>query len=105
MLVVSIVILAVASIFAPTTIQTYYASLYQNDTVSSIRAQSVYSSIENISLAIGPIVFSYILANDISVGMKIFAATMTGCVFLFAIVSGFSSIKKNKMAESVSKLG
>jgi predicted MFS family arabinose efflux permease len=100
MLIITIIILAVANIFALTNIQTYYASLYQNNAVSSIRAQSVYSSIENISLAIGPIVFSYILAYDISLGMKIFAVVMTGCVFLFAITSGFSSRGRNKPASA-----
>ncbi|MDR1216195.1 MAG: MFS transporter [Treponema sp.] len=96
MLIVTIVILAIVNIFAFTNIQTYYASLYQNAAVSPIKAQSVYSSIENISIAIGPIVFSYILAYDISLGMKVFAAVMAGCVLLFAITSMFSSHGKNK---------
>ncbi|MDR0644160.1 MAG: hypothetical protein LBG05_04490, partial [Treponema sp.] len=97
MLVVTIVILAIVNIFALTNIQTYYASLYQNAAVSSIKAQSVYSSIENISIAVGPVVFSYILANEIGLGMKLFAAAMAGCVFLFAAVSGFSTIRKRQL--------
>jgi predicted MFS family arabinose efflux permease len=105
MLILSIIILAVASIFAPTNIQTYYASLYQNAAVSSIRAQSVYSSIENISLAVGPVVFSYILANNIGAGMKIFAAATAGCAFLFAAVARFSSVRKKKTVEPVSEPG
>jgi predicted MFS family arabinose efflux permease len=92
MLIAAIIILAVANIFALTNIQTYYASLYQNNAVSSIKAQSVYSSIENLSLAIGPIAFSYILANGLSFGMKLFAAVMIGCVVLFAAASGFSAL-------------
>jgi predicted MFS family arabinose efflux permease len=101
MLVVTIVILAIVNIFALTNIQTYYASLYQNAAVSSIKAQSVYSSLENISIAVGPVVFSYILANEISAGMKVFAAAMVGCVFLFAAVSGFSAMRKKKTADSL----
>jgi predicted MFS family arabinose efflux permease len=93
-LIVTIIILAVVNIFALTNIQTYYASLYQNNAVSSIRAQSVYSSVENISIAVGPIVFSYILANGIGLGMKLFAAVLVGCVVLFAAVSGFSTMRK-----------
>jgi predicted MFS family arabinose efflux permease len=92
LLITAIIILAVANIFAFTNIQTYYAFLYQNSAVSSIKAQSVYSTIENISLAVGPIVFSYILTNNISLGMKLFAAVMIGCVALFAAASGFSAL-------------
>ncbi|MDR0785965.1 MAG: MFS transporter [Treponema sp.] len=99
-LIVTIIILAVVNIFALTNIQTYYASLYQNNPVSSIRAQSVYSSVENIALAVGPIVFSYILANGIGLGMKLFAAVLVGCVVLFALAHGFDAVRARRAPDT-----
>jgi hypothetical protein len=37
--------------------------------------------------------------------MKIFAAAMAGCAFLFAAVSRFSSMRKKKTVEPVSEPG
>jgi predicted MFS family arabinose efflux permease len=94
MLVITIVLLAVANIFALTNIQTYFTTLYQGKKVASIAALSAYSAVENISMAIGPVVFSYILAGNIAVGMKIFACVMTACLVLFVIISGFAGKRK-----------
>jgi uncharacterized membrane protein YphA (DoxX/SURF4 family) len=62
-LVFVIVLLAIANIFAITNPQTYYATLYQKTRTSSVKALSAYSAVENFSMAIGPVVFSYILAG------------------------------------------
>jgi predicted MFS family arabinose efflux permease len=92
-LIAAIVIMAIVNIFALTNIQTYYTTLYRDTRVSSMRAMSVYSAVENISLAIGPVVFSYILSYNIASGMKIFAAASLGCAVLFILIS---SVGKNK---------
>jgi predicted MFS family arabinose efflux permease len=86
MLIAVIIILAVANIFALTNIQTYYATLYQNRNVSSMKALSLYSAVENISMAIGPMVFSYILANNISSGIRLFAVVSASGLVLFLLI-------------------
>jgi predicted MFS family arabinose efflux permease len=86
-LIAVIAILAIANIFAITNIQTYYASLYQNRGVSSMKALSLYSAVENISMAIGPVVFSYILANNISSSIKLFALVSASGLALFLLIS------------------
>jgi predicted MFS family arabinose efflux permease len=91
MLIAVVVLLAVANVFALTNIQTYFATLYQARNVSSMQALSVYSEVENISMAVGPVVFSYILASNIAGGMRIFAIALVVCLLifmLFTIVSG-----------------
>jgi predicted MFS family arabinose efflux permease len=90
MLIVAVVLLSIANIFSLTNIQTYYASLYQEDDISSMKALSVYSAVENISMGIGPVVFSYIMANNAVLGMKLFAAVLLACLILFMLVSTFS---------------
>jgi predicted MFS family arabinose efflux permease len=87
MLIIAVTVLAIANIFALTNIQTYYATLYQGTHVSSMKALSAYSSVENIAMAIGPVVFSYILANDIAEGMKLFAYASLGCLALFLFLA------------------
>ncbi|MDR2049733.1 MAG: MFS transporter [Treponema sp.] len=94
MLVVVVTILAIANIFALTNIQTYYATLYQDTPVSSMKALSVYSAVENISMAIGPVIFSYILAGNIGASMKIFALALAVCLIVFLVVSALFG-KKN----------
>ncbi|MDR1218489.1 MAG: MFS transporter [Treponema sp.] len=89
MLIVVIVILAIANIFVLTNIQTYYATLYQGETVSSMKALSVYSAVENLSMAIGPVIFSYMLDN-VAVGMKLLAGALAACIAVFVIASGVS---------------
>ncbi|MCL1812535.1 MAG: MFS transporter [Treponema sp.] len=90
MLIVTIILLAIVNIFASTNIQTYYTLLYQDGGIPSVKALGSYSVIENLSMAIGPIIFSYILANDISTGMTMLAATMLGCIIVFTVVSRLS---------------
>ncbi|GHV25305.1 hypothetical protein AGMMS4952_02740 [Spirochaetia bacterium] len=99
MLVVAIVLIAVSNIFALTNIQTLFTTLYQGRRVSSIKAQSTYSAVENISMAIGPVVFSYILSKDISVGMKLFAAAMVASLIIFFVV--FTIFGKKKAADAI----
>jgi predicted MFS family arabinose efflux permease len=89
MLITVVVLLSIANIFALTNIQTYYAALYQNTRVSSMKALSFYSAVENISMAIGPLVFSYILSNDIVSGMRLFVAVSLFCLILYLVVSAF----------------
>ncbi|MDR1507421.1 MAG: MFS transporter [Treponema sp.] len=84
-----IVIMAIVNIFALTNIQTYYATLYQNTGISSVGAMSIYSATENISMAAGPLIFSYIISNSITGGMRIFAAVSLGCLVLFVLISSF----------------
>ncbi|MDR0402705.1 MAG: MFS transporter [Treponema sp.] len=96
-LIFSIVLLAIANIFALTNIQTYYATLYRNSRTSSVKALSAYSAVENLSMAIGPVVFSYILAGtDLVMGLRIFAAALLGCLLLFLLVSLFFETEKEK---------
>lgn len=87
MLIIAIVIIAIANIFTLTNIQTYYAVLYNNTTVSSMKALSIYSAVENISMAIGPVVFSFIVANSIDQGIKIFATVLLVCLVAFILIS------------------
>ncbi|MCL1927491.1 MAG: MFS transporter [Treponema sp.] len=94
MLIVTIILLAIVNIFASTNIQTYFTLLYQDRGIPSVKALSAYSVTENLSMAIGPIVFSYILANNIGEGMKILSAVMLGCIIVFAVVSKLSNIKR-----------
>jgi predicted MFS family arabinose efflux permease len=87
MLVIVIFILAVINIFSITTIQTYYATLYQNTGISSSKALGVYSAVENASMAAGPIVFSYIASYHIALRMRILAGVLLGSLFLFTLFS------------------
>jgi DHA1 family multidrug resistance protein-like MFS transporter len=96
-LVFMIVLLAIANIFASTNLQTYYATLYQKTRTSSVKALSAYSAVENISMAIGPVVFSYILAGkNHAMGLRLFAAALLGCLLLFLIVSLFAEKKRKE---------
>jgi len=94
MLIVTIIILAIVNIFALTNIQTYFTLLFQASRIHSVRALGALSVVENASMAIGPIVFSYILANNIGTGMKILSAIMLGCTMVFLTVS-LISVKWN----------
>ncbi|MDR2509217.1 MAG: hypothetical protein LBC77_01075, partial [Spirochaetaceae bacterium] len=59
------------------------------------KALSVYSAIENISMAVGPVIFSYIIAgNKLSTSLRIFTAVLIVCLVLFLIVSRKSGTKK-----------
>jgi predicted MFS family arabinose efflux permease len=96
-LVFVIVLLAIANIFAITNLQTYYATLYQKTRTSSVKALSAYSAVENLSMAIGPVVFSYILAGkNLATGLRFFAAALLGCLLLFLVISLFVEKKKEK---------
>jgi predicted MFS family arabinose efflux permease len=99
MLIAVVLVLAVSNIFALTNIQTYYATLYQDKPVSSMKALSIYSAVENLSVMFGPIIFSYILTADIGKGMKLFAAAMFACLAFFVIISSFARKKKAVAAE------
>jgi DHA1 family putative efflux transporter-like MFS transporter len=95
MLVLAVGLLAVTNIFALTTMQTYYATLYQKTRLSSVKALSVYSAVENIAMAAGPVIFSYILAGkNLAATLRIFAAALLGCLVVFLLVSGISGKKK-----------
>jgi predicted MFS family arabinose efflux permease len=89
MLVLTIGMLAVAGIFGMTNMQTYYAALYKEDgAVSPAAALSMYSVIENLGLALGPLVFSYIAsAQSISRGMQLFSLSAVGCLLGFMVLS------------------
>jgi uncharacterized membrane protein SpoIIM required for sporulation len=80
MLIAAVSIIAIANIFALTNIQTYYATLYQGKAISPMNAMSVYAAVENISLAIGPVIFSYILANNSAAGMQLFSLGLVVCL-------------------------
>ena len=103
MLIVTIVLLAIVNIFAATNIQTYFSLLYQKERISSIKALGVYSVIENIAMAAGPIVFSYILAINIASGIRIMAITMLGLTVVFALVSKFSIKWNNETLEKITE--
>jgi predicted MFS family arabinose efflux permease len=96
MLIVTVSILAIANIFTLTNIQTYFATLYHDTNVPSMQALSIYSAVENISMAIGPLVFSYVLANNIVFNMRLFAVALLICLVLFFVISGFSGGRKTK---------
>jgi predicted MFS family arabinose efflux permease len=97
MLVGVITILAVVNIFALTNIQTYYTTLYQKTRLSSSKALGVYSAVENLSMAIGPVVFSYILAGkSLAMGLRLSVAVLLGCLLLFLVISLFFEKKKEK---------
>jgi predicted MFS family arabinose efflux permease len=94
-LVLVVGLLAIVNIFALTTMQTYYATLYQKTRLSSVKALSAYSAMENMSMAVGPVIFSYILAgNSLITSLRIFAAALLGSLVVFLLVSGISGNKK-----------
>jgi predicted MFS family arabinose efflux permease len=99
MLIAVTVLLAIANIFVLTNIQTYYTTLYQNSAVSSMRALSIYSAVENLSMMFGPIFFSYILVSDIAGGMKIFATALIVCLVLFMVFSAIFGKKKQSASK------
>ena len=103
MLIVTIILIAVVNIFASTNIQTYFSLLYQQSGISSVKALGAYQIVENIAMAAGPIVFSYILVNDISTGMKMLALVILGCAIIFAVVSLFSVKWNNKTLDKITK--
>jgi hypothetical protein len=95
MLVVTIGLIAIANIFTTTNIQTYYATLYKDDIqVSSTEALSIYAMVENLGLTIGPLIFSSIVANTISKGMKLFSLSVLVCLGIFMFFSSVPKIKK-----------
>jgi predicted MFS family arabinose efflux permease len=87
MLVIVICILAVINIFSLTNIQTYYATLYQNAGISSSKALGVYSAVENASMALGPVVFSYIASENIAPRMRVLAVVLLGSLLFFTLFS------------------
>ncbi|MDR2418725.1 MAG: MFS transporter [Treponema sp.] len=100
-LVVVIFILAIVNIFALTNIQTYYATLYQNAGISSSKALGVYSAVENASMAAGPVVFSYIVSENIALRMRILAGVLLGGLFLFTLFSGICGGKATSNRSSI----
>ncbi|GMO41928.1 MAG: hypothetical protein Ta2F_17940 [Termitinemataceae bacterium] len=87
MLITTILIMAVANIFALTYIQTYYAGLFRYAKVSSTKALSIYSAVENIAMAMGPTIFSFILTFNIEFGMKLVSFVLGGCLVLYYVIS------------------
>ncbi|MDR1902736.1 MAG: MFS transporter [Treponema sp.] len=100
MLIAVIVLIAIVNIFASTNIQTHYAALFQKTRISSIKALSVYAAIENIGMAGGSVIFSYILAGEIGYNMKLFALSLMGCLVLFIILSAILGKFNRKPAGS-----
>jgi predicted MFS family arabinose efflux permease len=87
MLIIVIIILAIVNIFALTNIETYYTALYQNTRISSSKAMGIYSAVENMSMAVGPVVFSYIAAANIGGGLKLISGILLASLLLFIIIS------------------
>jgi predicted MFS family arabinose efflux permease len=87
MLVIVILILAIVNIFDLTNIQTYYATLYKGASVSSSKAMGVYSAAENMAMAAGPVIFSYIASENTALRMRIMAGILLGSLFLFTVIS------------------
>ncbi|GMO56622.1 MAG: hypothetical protein Ta2A_01930 [Treponemataceae bacterium] len=98
MMILTVVLLALANIFALTNIQTYYAILYAQTSVSPTKALSLYSATENIAMAIGPVVFSYLLARNIASGMKLFALISFAAMLLFVFITALSARKPTQLA-------
>lgn len=104
MLIIVTVILAIVNIFALTNIQTYYASLYRNTRILPSRALGIYSAVENLSLAAGPIVFSYIVAENIVLGMRMLAIVLAASLLIFVFISKvFNSRKPQGRAPAAAK--
>jgi predicted MFS family arabinose efflux permease len=101
MLIAATVLFAIVNIFSQTNIQTYYTSLYRDmPNIPPMKAMSIYSAVDNISAGLGPIVFSYILANSIGFYTKIFATAELGCLLVFIILS---SVFAGKTAKRTSR--
>jgi hypothetical protein len=108
-LVTVITIPAIVNIFALTNIQTCYASLYRNTGILPSRAPGVYSVVEHISMAVGPIVFSYTAAENIAwrnehprselrgikpdFRMRPFTVILPAALFLFVLISGIFGLR------------
>lgn len=95
MLVAAVVLIAVANIFILTNIETFYAALYQNADVSPMKALSVFSAVENLSMSIGPVIFSYILAGNTGTGLRVYAGAFLVCLLVFMAVSGLRRGKQH----------
>jgi predicted MFS family arabinose efflux permease len=93
MLILVVTIIAVANIFASTNLQTYYATLYRDTRVSPTKALSLYSAVENIGMAGGTVLFSYILIGDIARGLRYFSYAVFGCLVVFALFSFIFQVK------------
>ncbi|MDR2602229.1 MAG: MFS transporter [Spirochaetaceae bacterium] len=89
-LIFTVFLFAIVNIFSQTNIQTHYTTLYNDmPDVPSMRALSVYSTVENVSAALGPMVFSYILSTNMSKNLIVFAGFEGVCLVLFAVISIF----------------
>jgi hypothetical protein len=62
--------------------------------IPSMKALSVYSAVENLSMSIGPVVFSYILAGNIGMRLKLFASGLLVCLIIFMLVSALGKKAK-----------
>ncbi|GHT48885.1 hypothetical protein FACS1894102_2720 [Spirochaetia bacterium] len=89
-LIVTIIFMAVANIFALTNIQTYFSSLYQLYEVDSTKALSIYSIFENLAIGIGPVVFSYVLSGNIIFGIKTIVFVLLTALLVFLTTSALS---------------
>jgi predicted MFS family arabinose efflux permease len=97
MLIVATVIFAGVNIFSQTNIETYYTSLFKDmPNVPPMKALSIYSAVEHIAAGLGPVVFSYILANSIGVYMKVFAGAELGCLLVFIVLSSLFGRRKQR---------
>ena len=105
MLLVVILLIAVVNIFSSANTQTFFSLLYQSEGINSIKALGAYSVVENLGLAVGPVVFSYILTENIGFGMKIIAAAIFGCALLFGVISRISIKWSNKTVDAVTTSG
>ena len=103
MLIITIILLAIVNIFAFANIQTYFTLLYQESRISSVKALGLFSIVENLSMGVGPIIFSYIIANNISGGMKILSWVIAGGVVLLIIVSRFSVKWNNEPLDNITQ--
>jgi predicted MFS family arabinose efflux permease len=103
MLIIAIILMAIVNIFASTNIQTYFSLLYQSERIASVKALGAYAVMENMSMAVGPIIFSYILAYRIDLGMKLLAGLILGCTIIFAVVSMFSVKWNNKTLDKITQ--
>jgi|GEM_PF-2408939 len=103
MLIVTIILLAIVNIFAFANIQTYFTLLYQENRISSVKALGLFSIVENLSMGVGPIVFSYIIANNISAGMKILSWVIAGGAVLLIVISRFSVKWNNEPLDNITQ--
>ncbi len=85
-LIITVVLMGIAITFAATALQTHFSALIAKTNASTTKAMSIYSAVENLSIAVGPIVFSYILMSGVGLGVQMLCGVVCACMILYLFI-------------------